>query len=136
MDRHLADQVLHLRPSPEGVGHVADRDRAPDHVEELRRRICVIDTHHDPAESGSAVLSLGGDREPVDSQASLHRHVGDGQRETRGHRREQDLTGLHPRVGAAVTLWLVHRQLKLSGLRAAAISAIPTRCNLHSEEIL
>ena len=136
MDRHLADLVLHLRPPAEGVGHVAGRYRASDHVQQLRRRLCVIDTHHDPAESGSTVLSLSGDREPVDSQASLHRHVGDGQSETRGHRRQQHLGGLHPHVGAAVTSWFVHRQLELSGLHAAAISAIPARGYLHIEEIL
>lgn len=136
MDRHLANPVLDLRPPAESVGHIADRYRSSDHVEQLRRRICVIDTHHDPGKASTTMLSLSGDREPFDSQASLHRHVGDGQSETRGHRRQQHLAGLHPGVRAAVTRRLVHRQLKLSGPHAAAITAIPACGYLHVEETL
>ena len=136
MNRHITDQILDLRSSAEGVGHVARGDRSPDQLDELVSGMRRIDTHRDPTEPCPPVFASGSDAHLAQPDTSLHRNVGHRQGEAGCHRRQQQLAGLHAGVGTAASLRLIHRQRELADLHRAAVAARPARRHLHGDRVI
>lgn len=109
----------------EGVGHVTEAHR-PVH-EPLERCTGDVRRHiHDYSlESGSVILALRGDLEIDEGPGVLPGHVGDGERETRGDRCQQQLGRLRARVVASVLGRLVDPQYEVSNLDTTPIRTLP-----------
>ena len=136
MDRDVTDEVFDLRASTESVRHVAHAYGPPHHVDEIVDRMRRVDTHSDAAEAWAVVLAGGSDTHLRQRRTRLHSDVGDREGEARGHRRQQELGGLHAGVGATARGRLINPQLELADPHCAAVPTLPACRDLHpSREI-
>lgn len=131
MDRHVPDEVLDLRTSPESIRHVAHADSPSRQVDEIVDRMRRVDAHDDAAEARALVVAGSGDAHLRQGRTRFHGDVGDGQGEARGHRRQQDFGRLHAGVGATARRRLINPQLELTDPHRAAVTTLPACRDLH-----